>query len=81
MLAPAPPVVELLEPEPIPPEVELPEEGVPVDPAPATPLTVEVVLAPVARRTVLVPEPVAVAVTVVDALPADPEAAATAILR
>ena len=66
---PAPPAVELPEPEPMPPLVELAPDGVPVDPAPATPETVEVVLAPVARSTVLVPEPVAVAVTVVEALP------------
>lgn len=73
-LPPMPPTVELFDdPGRIPPVVELAEDGVPVEPAPATPKTVEVVLGPVAIRTVLVPEAVAVATTVVET-PPDPDA-------
>ena len=59
-----PPAVELLPPapptgtvefEPAPPAVELPEDGVPVEPAPVTP-SVVVVLASVATTTVFVPD-------------------------
>lgn len=62
---PAPTPVELLDPAPRPPVVEFTPDGLPVDPAPATPAMVEVVPGPVATRTVLVPD--VVAVTVVEA--------------
>ena len=66
-----PPIVELPAPTPVelpaprPPVVEFMPNGLPVDPAPATPAMVEVVPGPVARRRVLVPD--VVAVTVVEA--------------
>ena len=73
-LPPMPPAVELFDdPGTTPPVVELAEDGVLVGLATVTPPTVEVVLGPVATRTVLVPEAVAVATTVVER-PADPDA-------
>lgn len=67
------PVVELPELDPAPvPEVELPEDTVPVEPGAAVP-RVEVVLGPVATTTVSVPD-VALAVSVALLLdPPDPE--------
>ena len=64
LLPPAPPTG-TVEFEPAPPLVELPEDEVPVEPAPAAPrVVVRVVLEPVATTTVVVPEPELVAVTV-----------------